>query len=85
MKEIKLMELEIRNFQGIKEFTLKPNGEDIEVHGDNATGKTSIKNAFMWLMFNKNSEGVTKFGFKPKDEQGNIIPDLKHQYKVRSL
>lgn len=75
--DIKLINLSIRNFQGIKEFTLECDGKDIMVRGDNATGKTTIKNAFMWMLFNKNSKGNTKFGFKPRDAEGNNIHGLE--------
>lgn len=75
--EIKLLQLSIQNFQGIKEFILKCDGEDRTVLGDNATGKTTIKNAFTWLLFNKNSKGVTKFGVRPRDEEGNLIHGLE--------
>ena len=77
MKDIKLERLEMRNFQRIKEFVFEPKGNDAEIRGDNATGKTTIKNAFTWVLFNKNSKGATKFGFKPKDKDGNIIHGLE--------
>ena len=75
--DIKLINLAIRNFQGIKEFNLECDGKDVVVRGDNATGKTTIKNAFMWMLFNKNSKGNTKFGFKPRDNEGNNIHGLE--------
>lgn len=74
MKEIRLRDFTVDNFQGIKHFDYDFESKNATIFGDNATGKTSLKNAFMWLLFNKNSHGLTKFGFRPKDENG----DLEH-------
>ncbi|PKH09829.1 AAA family ATPase [Planomicrobium sp. MB-3u-38] len=64
MKEIKLEWLTLRNFMGVKEFTLKANGEDLKVFGDNATGKTTLFSAFTWLLFDKDSQNKKDFGIK---------------------
>lgn len=68
---MKLIELNIRNFKGIKHFDLTPGGESIDIHGDNATGKTTVYDAFLWLLFNKDSSGRTSFEVKPLDDAGN--------------
>lgn len=77
MKTIKLLSLEINNFQGIKSLHIDFNGCDAKIRGDNGTGKTTVKSAFNWLLFGKNAEGKTDFGIKPTDAEGNVIHRLE--------
>lgn len=77
MKTIKLLSLDIRNFQGIKSLQIDFDGCDAKIRGDNGTGKTTVKSAFNWLLFGKNAEGKTDFGIKPTDADGNVIHRLE--------
>lgn len=70
---MKLIRLELKNFQGIKELTLEPDGQNIAVYGENGTGKTTIVNAFQWLLFDRNAEGRTDFEIKTLDKDGNVL------------
>lgn len=79
MKEIKLMNLGIRNFKGVKDFVLEVNGDDLNVFGDNATGKTTIFDAFVWLLFDKDSNNRTDFQIKTVDENGKELHGLEHE------
>lgn len=72
MKTIKLIMLEISNFKGIRHLVIRPEGEPMDIYGDNATGKTTIYDALTWLLFNKNSQGATQFDIKPLDADGNV-------------
>lgn len=78
MKKIKLKRLTLENFKGIKVFTLDAGGQSVEVFGDNATGKTTLFDAFSWLLFGKDSEGKTDFEIKTLDEDGKPISGLDH-------
>lgn len=75
---MRLIKLEIANFKGIKSFTLEPNGNNISVFGDNGTGKTTIMDAFLWLMFDKDSQGKKDFEIKTLDADGKPVPMLDH-------
>lgn len=77
MKQIKLIEIEIKNFKGIENFELKEIQDITNLHGANGTFKTSLFDAFSWLLFGKNSIGETKFGIKRNDTEGNPIEGLK--------
>lgn len=77
MQDIRLMNLSIRNFKGIKELDIELDGKNADIVGRNATGKTSIKDAFSWLLFDKDSSGKTKFGIKPTDKNGDLIHNLE--------
>lgn len=72
---IKLNWLRIENFKGIKNLLIKFDGKDTDIYGNNATYKTSIEDAWRWLLFNKNSEDRedTSFDIKPQDKDGNDI------------
>jgi len=52
---MKILDLTLHNFKGIRFFNLNTNGQDTNIYGDNATGKTTLADAFMWLLFNKDS------------------------------
>ena len=50
---MKLLKLKLKNFKGIKDFTLETDGKNVNVYGENGTGKTTIFDAFLWLLFDK--------------------------------
>lgn len=77
-----LNKLTIRNFKGFKSYELDANGEDINVFGDNATGKTSLYDAFLWCLFGKNSADQATFDWKPLDKNGNEIHHLETEVAV---
>lgn len=52
---MKILRLHLENFQGVKDFEICPDGESCSVYGDNGTGKSTIYNAFTWLMYGKPS------------------------------
>lgn len=63
----------MQNFKGIKKRTFDFANQSVNFLGDNATGKTTIVDAFLWLLFNKNSNGSTDFSIKPIDANGNVL------------
>ena len=75
--DLRLMSMSIRNFKGIADLTIVLDGSDMRVDGANATGKTSIVDAFMWLLFGKDAAGDKDFPLKPKDGEGNEIHNLQ--------
>ena len=74
---LKLEKLILKNFKGIKDLEIDF-GQTTEIYGANATGKTTVFDAFTWLLFNKNSAGNTDFGIKTKDENGIEVHNLEH-------
>ena len=71
-KTIVLKELHLRSFKGIKELDI--NFDKItNIYGDNATGKTTIFDAFTWLLFNKDSQDISKFDVQPLDENNKVV------------
>lgn len=75
MREIVLKKLTIRNFKGCRERIIEF-GEKTDIFGANASGKTTIMDAFCWLMFNKDSSGSEKFNIRPLDSDGKTIDNI---------
>lgn len=76
---MQLISLHLINFKGIRDFTLTPDGENTTVEGDNGTGKTTLADAFLWLLFGKNSKNQKDFEVKTLDGDGNPIHGLNHE------
>jgi DNA repair exonuclease SbcCD ATPase subunit len=79
---MRLMSLTLNNFKGIRSFSLEPQGKDTNIYGDNATGKTTLADAFMWLLFDKDSQGKTNFEIKTLDKDGQPIHGLDHEVEA---
>lgn len=76
---MKLISLILNNFKGIKSFEFTPNGDNVAIFGDNATGKTTVNDAFLWLLFSKDSNGKKDFEIKTLDASGKVIHGLEHE------
>ena len=74
--KIKLNKLILTNFKGIKdreiEFTDKTN-----ISGDNATGKSTVFDAYSWLLWGKDSFNRKDYEIKPYDENNEVIHNLE--------
>lgn len=71
-----LKSLNIENFKGIKSLEVNFSNKT-SIKGQNAAGKTTIFDAFTWLLFNKNSAGEEKFNIRPLDKGGNRIDNVE--------
>lgn len=76
--KIRLKKLELENFKGIKKLSLNFENKDADIYGANNSGKTTVADAFFWLLFNKNSLGQTKFDIKTLDKNGQELHNLDH-------
>ncbi len=80
--EIKLMRMKLRNFKGIKDLEIDFKGKNTNIFGANATGKTTIFDAFKWVFFNKDSNNRTKFSIKTLDKDNKVIHFLEHEVEI---
>ncbi|MFZ0578381.1 MAG: AAA family ATPase, partial [Psychrobacillus psychrotolerans] len=78
MKNVKLASMNLENFKGVKNFSLVTNGESVRIFGDNATGKTTLFDAFLWLLFDKDSQNKKDFNIKALDTTGDEVHNLNH-------
>lgn len=76
---MKLITLTLENFKGIQSFSLDAEGQNAEVYGSNGCGKSTLFDAFTWLLFGKNSHDEKDFGIKTLDEKGEVIPRIDHK------
>jgi len=81
-KEIRLMQLKLKNFKGIKDFKVDFNGKSTTISGANATGKTTVFDAFKWVLFDKDSTDRKNFNLKTLDNNNNQIHFLEHEVEV---
>lgn len=74
----KLSRLTLHNFCGVKTLDMFPAGAgSVSVYGDNATGKTTIANAFAWLLTGKNAAGTAEFDPAPLGEDNAKLHNLE--------
>ncbi len=83
MNDYRIQSLKLQNFCGIRSLEITPDGADISVYGDNATGKTTIANAFAWLFTGKNACGTADFDPAPLDSSNAKIHNLETSVAAR--
>jgi len=76
---MKLLKLTLKNFKGVKNFELNAEGKNLKVFGDNATGKTTLFDSFVYLLFDKDSNNKSDFAIKTLDENNNELHGLDHE------
>lgn len=77
MKNVKFKHISIQNFKGIKSFETDLT-EKVTIAGKNGSGKSTVYDAITWLLFNKNSSNIEKFGIR------RVLPDgeLEHNTEI---
>lgn len=76
--QIIISKLSLRNFKGIRELDANF-GEITNIAGANATGKTTLKDAFLWLLFGKDSTGRADFQIKTLAADNEPLHHLDHE------
>ena len=79
MKKIELLSMHLVNFKGAKDLTLTFNRGVTRILGRNGSGKTTVFDAFTWLLFGKDSNDKKTFSIKTLDENGEPIMHLPHE------
>ena len=78
---LSLEKIIIANFKGIRNLTIDFADTETHIFGMNGSGKSSIADAFTWVLFNKdshgNAPGSDNFREKPLDAEGNAIAEGK--------
>lgn len=82
MRTIKLKSLSLVNFKGVRSFDVSFDSDVVTITGGNATGKTTLYDAYLWLLFGKDSagrgDGNGGFNVKTLDKNGKPIYRLEH-------
>lgn len=71
-KIITIDNMVIKNFKGCVSRKIDFNNSNTLISGGNATGKSTIFEAYLWCLFGKNSKGEV-LNIQPRDENGDII------------
>src|SRR5688572_14845142 len=79
--EIVLKRLTLINFKGIRNLTIEF-GQQTNVYGRNEAGKSTIVDAFLWVLFGKDSADRADFGIKTLDSKNRVIPKLSHEVEA---
>lgn len=74
---MKLLYMHIRDFKGIHNLRVDFGGRDVNIYGENASGKTTIYDAFLWLLFDRDSSNRKEFAVKPRGPDGEEIHHLQ--------
>jgi DNA repair exonuclease SbcCD ATPase subunit len=75
---MRLQKLVLKNFKGLRDFKFFPMGDDASIYGDNGTGKTTVMDAFVWLLTDKDSLNSANFGIKTL-AGGAPISNIEHE------
>lgn len=89
---MELKTLKIKNFKGVKDKLIQF-GKITHITGRNASGKTTIQDAYTWLLFDRDSQNSTTAEFRPLNENGefeNLDPvtvtaEITHNGKTHTL
>lgn len=73
---LKIEFISLQNFKGCKNATYTFDGKNVTVCGANGSGKTTIFDAFTWLLFGKDSLDNAKFEIRPLDKDGKQIDNV---------
>ena len=73
----KIKSIAFQNFKGCKNATYTFDGKNVTVCGANGSGKTTIFDAFTWLLFGKDSLDNAKFEIRPLDKDGKQIDNVE--------
>lgn len=86
--DIRIENLTLHNFKGVRTLTVPMEGLNVEIAGRNGAGKSTIFDAFIWLLFGKDHRGQdwTNFDIKPIDPAtGEAIHHLNHFVEAQLL
>lgn len=78
MKTITLKALTLRNFKKIQNLTIEFDPSDTTIAGTNGVGKSTIFDAYTWLLYGKNSHDQQDFSIKTLDENNKVINRIEH-------
>jgi len=76
-RDLRLLRLRLRNFKDFQDFTLDLGGQSASIYGDTGTGKSTLYDAFAWLLWGRDSLNRTDFDIKPLLPDGTPVHGLE--------
>lgn len=77
--KISLKQLTLLNFKGVRSLTIYFNDKETSIFGQNASGKTTIFDAFLWLLFSKDSTDRKTFEIKTLGPDNQPYHRMDHE------
>ena len=79
MKNIEFKHVSIKDFQGIEHFEFDFKEGTTRIFGTNATGKSSVIDAILWVITGKNQKDQVDSSFEivPLDKESRMIPEAE--------
>lgn len=85
MKEIIILRMTLLNFKGIRSLTIDFDEHETNIYGANAAGKTTVFDAFRWILFGKDCNDRKDFNIKTIGADGKPIERLPHEVTAELL
>jgi len=76
--KVTLENITLTNFRGVRNLTVQF-GPETTIFGDNRTGKTTLYNAFLWLLFGKDNQDRKDFEIKTLGPDNQPYHRLDHE------
>jgi len=85
VRTVQLLRLHARNFKGLRDLEVDLGGEDLAVYGQNGAGKTTLFDAWLWLLFGKDSLNQSDFEIQTLAASGEPLHNLSHEVEATLL
>ena len=82
---MKILSLTLTNYCGIRQKTFVFDGKSKEIHGQNAAGKSTIADAWSWLLTDKPMSDAKNYSPQTLDQSGNPVHNLDHTAEAEVL
>lgn len=76
MRQVRIKNLSIENFKGLRSFSVDFDDRLTQIVGANGTGKTTLHDAYLWLLMGMDSGNRNAFSIQPLDESSQTIHHL---------
>lgn len=76
MRQVKIKKMHVENFKGLRLFDVDFAPDVTRISGANGTGKTTLHDAYLWLVTGTDSSGRSDFRVQPIGEDGATVDHL---------
>lgn len=76
MRQVRIKKLSVENFKGLRNFSIDFDDKLTRIIGSNGTGKTTLHDAYLWLLMGMDSGNRKSFSVQPLDESSETIHHL---------
>ena len=80
--KITLKSLKLTNFKGARNVQIDFSENVTNIYGRNRAGKTTLFDAFTWVLFGKDHSNKKDFEIKTVDEKEEVIPKIDHEVEA---